>query len=66
MIELTNRTKSPISVVIRSKKRPRDFTTLTIPGIGSNHNTRVIEDERMTEYVDRLIKSKLISKKDIK
>ena len=65
MIELTNRTKSPISVLIRSKNRPRDFTTLTIPGIGKGHNVKLIADEATTEYVDRLVKQKLISKKEI-
>jgi hypothetical protein len=61
MIEIKNKNKSPISVIVRSKKAPRAFTTLVIPGIGAGKNVRRIPDEMTTEYVERLEKSGLIS-----
>lgn len=61
MIEIKNKGKSPISVIVRSKKAPRAFTTLVIPGVGAGKNVRRITDEMATEYVERLEKSGLIS-----
>ncbi len=63
MLKITNRQRSPIQLVVRSfsKKTPRSFTTKTIPGIGSGHNVIEIEDERYTEYFDRLERWELIS-----
>jgi hypothetical protein len=61
MIEIKNKNKSPISVIVRSKKAPRAFTTLVIPGVGAGKNVRRITDEMTTEYVERLEKSGLIS-----
>lgn len=65
MIEITNKQKSPIQVVVRSKKAPRSFTTLNIPGVGNGHNVRVITDESHTEYIDRIEGMGLISTKKI-
>jgi len=61
MIEIKNKTKGPIQVLIRSRKSPKSFTTLNIPGVGSGRNTYLMEDERNTEYVDRAEKMGLIS-----
>jgi hypothetical protein len=61
MIEIKNKTKGPIQVLIRSRRSPKSFTTLNIPGIGSGRNTYLMEDERNTEYVDRAEKMGLIS-----
>lgn len=61
MIEIKNKTKSPVQVLIRSRTSPKSFTTLNIPGIGLGQNIFVIEDERKTEYVDRAEKMGLIS-----
>ena len=61
MIEIKNKTKGPVQVLIRSRKSPKSFTTLNIPGIGSGRNTYLMEDERNTEYVDRAEKIGLIS-----
>lgn len=61
MIEIKNKTKGPVQVLIRSRKSPKSFTTLNIPGIGSGKNTYLMEDERNTEYVDRAEKLGLIS-----
>lgn len=61
MIEIKNKLKSPIQVIVRSRTAPRQFTTLNIPGIGKGQNVRRIEDELHTEYIDRLEKDGLIS-----
>jgi len=65
MIEIKNKTRSPVQLVIKSKKAPKSFTTLNIPGIGSGKNIYLLEDERNTEYVDRVEKMGLISTKHI-
>ncbi len=61
MIELKNKHKSPVQLVVRSKKAPRAFTTLIIPGVGKGNNVRLIEDELVTEYIERVEKMGLIS-----
>jgi len=63
MIEIKNKTKSPVQLVVRSRKAPRAFTTLIIPGIGKGNNIRIIEDELVTEYIERVEKMGLISTK---
>jgi hypothetical protein len=61
MIEIKNKLKSPVQLVVRSRKAPRAFTTLIIPGIGKGNNVRLIEDELATEYIERVEKMGLIS-----
>ncbi len=61
MIEIKNKGKSPVQLVVRSRKAPRAFTTLIIPGIGKGNNVRLIEDELTTEYIERVEKMGLIS-----
>jgi hypothetical protein len=61
MIEIKNKGKSPVQLVVRSRKAPRAFTTLIIPGIGKGKNVRLIEDELNTEYITRVEKMGLIS-----
>lgn len=61
MIEIKNKGKSPVQLVVRSRKAPRAFTTLIIPGIGKGNNVRLIEDELATEYIERVEKMGLIS-----
>ena len=65
MIELKNKTKSPVQLVVRSRKAPRSFTTLIIPGIGKGKNVRLLVDELKTEYIDRVERMGLISTKYI-
>lgn len=60
MIEIKNRTKGPIQLVVKSKAA-KSFTTLNIPGIGAGNNTYFLEDERQTEYIDRAERLGLIS-----
>jgi hypothetical protein len=63
MIEIKNKQKSPVQLVVRSRKAPRAFTTLIIPGIGKGNNVRLIEDELVTEYIERVEKMGLITTK---
>jgi hypothetical protein len=61
MIEIKNKIKSPVQIVVRSRRAPRAFTTLIIPGVGKGNNVRLIEDELKTDYIDRVEKMGLIS-----
>jgi hypothetical protein len=61
MIEIKNKTKSPVQLLVRSRKSPRAFTTLNVPGVGAGNNVYILEDERNTEYVDRAEQMGLIS-----
>lgn len=61
MIEITNKNKFPVQLVVRSKLRPRSLTTLNVPGIGAGKNIYLLEDERHTEYIDRVEAMGLIS-----
>lgn len=65
MLEITNKKKYPVQLIIRSRKTARSFTCLNIPGIGANKNKYLLEDERSTEYIDRAEKDGLISVKRI-
>ena len=61
MLEIKNKQKSPVQLVVRSRTAPRAFTTLIIPGVGKGNNIRLIEDEAVTEYIERVEKMGLIS-----
>lgn len=61
MIEVKNKTRSPIQLVVRSRKAPSSFTTLIVPGIGKGMNVRLIEDELVTEVIERVEKMGLIT-----
>tara|TARA_Y100000034_G_scaffold135987_1_gene210133 strand:- start:1900 stop:2145 length:246 start_codon:yes stop_codon:yes gene_type:complete len=70
MIEIKNKNKFPVQVVVRSRREvpgsgSNSFTCLNIPGIGSGKNKYFLEDELTTEYVERLEKMGLISTKFI-
>jgi hypothetical protein len=65
MIEIKNKSRSPVQVLIRSRTSPRAFTTLNIPGVGAGNNTFLLEDERNTEYVGRAEQMGLISTRHI-
>jgi len=65
MIEITNKTRGPVQLVVRSCKAPKSFTTLNIPGIGAGNNRYCLEDERATEYIERAEKLGLISTRHI-
>ena len=49
MIEITNRNKFPVQVMVKSRTKPKSFTTLNIPGTGAGKNVYLCEDERATD-----------------
>ena len=65
MIEITNTQKGPIQVLVRSKRKLRSFTALTIPGRGLGNNKRYIEDESVTEHIKLVESHGLISTRRI-
>lgn len=65
MIEITNKKRWPVQLVVRSRKRTNSFTCLNIPGIGGNNNVRLLADERKTDYVDKAERDGLISTRKI-
>ena len=65
MIEITNRQKFPVQIVVRSRKSTNSFTTLNIPGVGAGKNVYLLEDERATEYITRVKDWGLISLRNV-
>jgi len=65
MLEITNRQKSPVQLIIRSKTSPKSFTVLNVPGIGSGKNIFLLKEERSTDYILRAEKDGLIKTKKI-
>lgn len=63
MLEITNRKKFPLQLVVKSRKAPRSFTVLNVPGIGSGKNIFLLEEERSTDYILRAEKQGLITTK---
>lgn len=61
MLEIINRNRFPVQLIVRSRKATRSFTTLNVPGVGSGKNVYLLEDERSTEYIDRAAKDGLIA-----
>jgi sulfate adenylyltransferase subunit 1 (EFTu-like GTPase family) len=61
MIEIKNKTRSPVQLVVRSRKSPRSFTTLIVPGIGKGKNVRYLADELATDVIERVERMGLIS-----
>jgi hypothetical protein len=61
MIEVKNKGRSPVQLVVRSGRLPKSLTTLIVPGIGKGHNVRYIPDEWMTEVIERVEKMGMIS-----
>jgi hypothetical protein len=62
MIEIKNKTQSPVQLQIRSRQGPRAFTPLTIPGIGAGKNVVAIEEERIiSDFLERAVKSGMLS-----
>ena len=56
MLEIKNKQKFPVQVLVRSRTAPSLFTTLIVPGIGAGKNVIYIEDERATEIIERVEK----------
>jgi len=69
MIEITNKTRGPVQLVVRSMSKEKNvghsFTVLNIPGIGAGKNVYLLEDERHTEYIDRAERDGFITQKKV-
>lgn len=61
MLEIKNKQKFPVQLIVRSKKSPRSFSTLNIPGVGCGKNIYHLQDERATDYINKAEKDGLIS-----
>jgi hypothetical protein len=61
MIEIINKQKFPVQIMVRSRKAPRAFTTKNIPAVGAGKNRYFLEEERITDDIDRKEKMGLIS-----
>lgn len=80
MKKIINKTYSPLQLMVRSRKSvsftdsegkvrgsgSRNFTTVSIPGIGSNNNIYYLEDEKMTPQIEMLESKKLIKIESVK
>lgn len=64
MIEITNLTKGPVQLILRSK-RGKELVVQNIPGIGAGKNKFFLEDEQATEYITKLERAGLISQKKV-
>jgi hypothetical protein len=65
MWKITNKTKSPVQLMIKSKRIPKAMTAWNIPGVGSGKNVVYLEDELKTSYVDWAESQKLIAQQYI-
>jgi len=65
MIEITNLQKSPVQLVIKSRRKTKQLTVLNIPGLGKEKNVYFLEDERHTAYIDKAEKDGLIKTRRI-
>lgn len=62
MIEVTNKTKSPVQLLVKSKNHTSEFTTLILPAIGAGKNVKLLEDEIVVKDVlERVEKTGMIS-----
>jgi hypothetical protein len=60
MLKIVNKIRGPLQIMVKSKRKVDSFTTLTIPGIGKGKNIVLLEDERITENIERLRRDKLL------
>jgi len=65
MLEIRNKSKFPVQLIVRSRMAPKAFTTLNIPGVGAGKNIYLLEDERATPYIERVENMGLISTRHI-
>ena len=65
MWKITNKTRGPVQLMIRSTTQPRAMVAWNIPGMGSGHNEVYLEDELKTPYVDWAESEKLIAQQYI-
>lgn len=57
--EITNITRSPIQIVLRSQKPgSKQMTVKNIPGVGKGNNKYIVEDEQYTDLIDKVVNAK--------
>jgi hypothetical protein len=65
MIEIRNKQRFPIPLILKSKNYQKGITHKILPGIGKGKNIFVIEDEQFTAYITEAEKRGWISVKKI-
>lgn len=63
MIEIVNKQRYPVQLIVRSKRSVNSFTVIDVPGVGKNKNKIILEDERHTPYIDRAEQAGLITQR---
>lgn len=66
MIEITNRLRGPLQLIVKSRVHNGNFSTLTVPGMGAGKNVIYIEDEEKTDHIDLFERNELIFTKYVK
>jgi hypothetical protein len=61
MLEITNRNKFPVQLMVKSSDATKSFTTLNIPGIGAKKNIYLLKEEKATENIYKAERDGLIS-----
>lgn len=61
MIEIINKQRGPIQLMLRSKTKANGFDLATLKGFGAGQNRMVISEEEMTPQISRLENLKLIT-----
>ena len=54
MIEVKNKTRQPVQVMVRSATKNRTFNTTVIPGMGKGKNVRRWPEELITDQMRHL------------
>lgn len=65
MVEIRNKQRFPIPLILKSKNYQKGITHKILPGIGKGKNIITIEDELLTAYITEAEKQGLISVKKI-
>lgn len=52
MIEITNLKRSPLQLIVKSKRTTNSYSVINLPGIGKGKNKILIEDNLHTQYID--------------
>ncbi len=65
MIEITNRERGPVQLMVKSGNYVSGFTTKILPGRGKKQNVYVIQDEQWTPQIGLLEDLKMISTRTV-
>ena len=64
MIEVKNKTRQPVQVMVRSATKNRAFHTTVIPGMGKGKNVREWPEELITDQIRQLERDGLLALKE--